>query len=101
MAKLSGVPCRHLTHRSCRPMPARGLGRSNVLASRTLGTLPTIEGDLLVFLEVVEAGLGAGRVVEEVFVAVRGQDKSKALVADGSLDRAGHWCHVCLSPKQV
>src|SRR5436190_23687435 len=82
--------------------PSPGVsGGSNVLASGALGALSLLEGDGLVFAEVVETRLGAGRVMEEVFVAVRGQDKTEAFVADESLDCAGHRRHVSSLLKAV
>ena len=97
LMKESGVPCRHVDAQIVPPDASVGvLGRPNVLASRALGTLSTLERDRLVLMEVVEARLGAGGVVEEVFVAVGRQDKAEAFIADKSLDRAAHRCHVSL-----
>jgi hypothetical protein len=76
-----------------------GLGQADVLAARTLRTLATLEGHSLSLAQVVEPGVGAGGVVEEVLVAVAGQDKAEAFVADEPLDRAVHWCHSRISLK--
>src|SRR5258708_38448885 len=69
------------------------LGDANVLAARSLGTLALFERHGLTFTQVVEPGVGAGRVVEEVLVAVARQDETETLVADEPLDRAVHRCH--------
>src|SRR5689334_13612807 len=77
----------------------RRLGRPDVLAARSLGTLPDVEADALSFAHAVERNLAAGRLVEEVFVPVGRRDKAKALVAHESLDRAIHRRHV--SPSRL
>src|SRR4029077_11931200 len=69
------------------------LGDANVLAARPLGTLALFERHGLTFTQVVEPGVGAGRVVEEVLVAVARQDEADPCVADEPLDRAVHRCH--------
>ena len=63
--------------------------------------LAAIERDRLTFTQFVEVRLRAGRVVEEVFVAVIREDESEALVADESLDRSVHrCCHSRFSKKE-
>jgi hypothetical protein len=73
------------------------LRESDVLAPRSLRALASLEGDGLSFAKIIESGLGAGRIVKEVLVAVTRQDESEAFVAHESLDRAIHWCHVVSS----
>src|SRR5690349_19962662 len=68
----------------------RDLGRSDVFAAGAFRTLTAIECHTLSFALLVEGGLTARRIVEEVLVAVVRQDKAEALVADESLDRALH-----------
>jgi len=73
------------------------LREPDVLAPRSLRALASLERDSLSFAEIIESGLGAGRIVKEVLVAIARQDESKAFVTDQSLDRAIHWCHVVSS----
>src|SRR4029077_19793401 len=69
------------------------LGDAHVLSAWSLGTLALFERHGLTFPKVVEPGVGAGRVVEEVLVAVARQDETETLVADEPFDRAVRRCH--------
>ena len=65
-------------------------GEPNVFGARALGTLARPERHGLSFAQLVEATVGARRLVEEVLVAIRGGDESKALIADQTLDGSVH-----------
>src|SRR5437763_590406 len=85
---------RRTLHRMARASLARqSLRDANVLAARSLGALALFERHGLTLTQVVEPGVGAGRVVKEVLVAVARQDETETLVADEPLDRAVHRCH--------
>src|SRR5215470_5831739 len=69
----------------------------HVLAPRAFRSLASFERDGLSFAKVVEAGVVARRVVEEVLVPIVGEDEAETLAAHQPLDRAVHGCcHSCL-----
>jgi len=65
----------------------------DVLGPRPLRTLAALEGDSLSLAQIVEPGIAARGVVEEILIAVAGQNEAEAFVADQSFDRAVHGCH--------
>ena len=67
----------------------------HVLAPWAFRSLASFERDGLSFAKVVEAGVVARRVVEEVLVPIVGEDETETLVAHQSLDRAVHRCCHC------
>src|SRR5262249_924289 len=69
------------------------LSHFDVLGSRTLWTLSSLEGDRLAFLQIIKARVVAGRRVKEVFVPVARQNEPKPFPTDESFDRAVHRCH--------
>src|SRR5262249_46378270 len=62
----------------------------DVLASRALRTLSSLECDGLAFMKIVETSFTARGAVEEVLVPVTGEDEPEPLVTDEPLDRAVH-----------
>ena len=65
-------------------------GDAHVFAAGTLRALTAIERDGLAFTELVEMRLRAGRIVEEVFVAVIREDEAESFVRDEPLDGSVH-----------
>ena len=64
-----------------------GLDGANVLAARTLRALTLLEHYRLAFAEAFERRALACRLMEEILLAVVGQNETKSLVTDEALDR--------------
>src|ERR1700676_2350570 len=69
-------------------------GEPDVFAARPFRTLALVERDGLAFAKLIEWGLAARRLVEEILVAVAGSDESKPLVTDEPFDRSVHAWHL-------
>src|SRR4051794_41632 len=87
-----GESQRKLIAGSCQLSAFSCLDNPDVFGSRSLGSLPLFERHGLTFAQIVEPCAGAGRVVEEILVAIAGQNESESLVADEPLDRAVRGC---------
>ena len=67
--------------------PQSDLDRADVLAAGTLRTLALFERHCLTHPELVEGDAGAGRLVEEILIAIVGQNETESLFTDEALDR--------------
>ncbi len=65
--------------------------RTNLLGAGSFRTLPSLEGDLLAFVEIVEVGACHCRHMEKQVFSFTGVDESKALVGE-SFDRSFSHC---------
>src|SRR5580765_8449171 len=72
------------------------LRQADVLGARPFRPLPSLERHVLSLAQLVEAHAAARGVMEEVFVAVAGRDKTEALVTDKPFDCAVESRHRCL-----
>jgi hypothetical protein len=71
----------------------RPLRYPDVLATRTLWTLSTLECDGLSFAKLVEGDLRTGRIVKKVLGSITGQNETEPFVADKTFDSAAQSCH--------
>ena len=76
-----------------RPSPS---GQLHVFRARSLRTLSPVEADGLTLSQLVEPHAVAGRLMEEVLVAVARRDKAETLVAHEPFDRSVHRRHAVL-----
>ena len=80
------------------PATTADLARAEGIKPQSMGsTMAALERDALAFTQVIKPGVSARRVVEEILVAVVGENETEALVADETLDRAVH-CRHCRKP---
>src|SRR5687767_15466506 len=100
----AAISHRRASYRSCgndRSVRESRLRETNVFAAGAFGALADVECDGLSFAQIVVPRLGARRVVKEILLAVRGEDKAETLVGHETFDSTGERRHSRFPSSQL